>query len=98
LSLQKTKHLLKAGITLVTAVPSVSLYLFGSVLNRFRSKKSIGMLVRSSGEHLHVLKTMAASGKLEASIEEVFPLNQVRQAHTTSESGRVVGKVVMSVD
>jgi NADPH:quinone reductase-like Zn-dependent oxidoreductase len=56
------------------------------------------MLVRSSGEHLHLLKTMAASGKLEASIEEVFPLNQVRQAHTTSESGRVVGKVVMSVD
>lgn len=39
----------------------------------------------------------AEENKLVPTIEKVYPLDQVKEAHKKSESGRVVGKIVMSV-
>lgn len=98
MSFKKTKHLLKENGSFVTAIPGTLLYFFGGMVNRFRSKKSIGMLVRSSSKNLETLKIMAESEKLVPTVEKVYPLDQVQEAHTRSESGRVVGKLVLTVD
>ena len=98
LSFAASKKILKENGTFVTAVPSLSMLLFGGMLNHFRSKKCKGILVKSSRVDLEALRGMAEIGKLVATIETVLPLDQVRQAHTMSESGRVVGKIVMSIE
>ena len=98
LSFSASKSLIKEGGTFVTAIPTIALLMFGDVINNFRSKKCKGILVKSSMVDLKALKAMAEAGALVATVEKVFPLDQVRQAHTVSESGRVVGKVVMSLE
>ncbi len=98
LSFPKTESILKDKGIFVTANPSLPSLILGTVFNNFRSKKSKSVLVKSSKSNLEYLKNMAESGTLETTVEAVYPLSQVREAHTHSASGRVVGKVVMSVD
>ena len=98
LSFSASKCIIKEGGTFVTAIPTVSMLMFGGVLNYFRSKKCKGILVKSSRVDLKALQGMAESEALKATVEKVFPLEQVRQAHIASESGRVVGKVVMTLE
>ncbi|WGK68199.1 NAD(P)-dependent alcohol dehydrogenase [Candidatus Haliotispira prima] len=98
LSFPASKCIIKESGTFVTAIPSIPRIIFGGMLNSFRSKKCKGILVQSSSADLKTLKAMAESEALVATVEKVFPLNQVRQAHIASESGRVVGKIVMSLD
>ena len=43
------------------------------------------------------MRQMAEENKLVPIIEQVFPLDQVQEAHKISETGRVVGKIVLSV-
>lgn len=98
LSLSQTKHKLKSNGAFVTAVPSVPLFMFGRMVNRFRSQKAIGVLVKSSRKNLETLKLMAETEKLVPTIEAVYSLDQVQEAHTKSETGRVVGKLVMTLN
>ena len=37
----------------------------------------------------------AAAGQIEAQIEKIMPLSQVREAHRLVESGEVRGKIVL---
>lgn len=92
-----SKKILKEKGIFITVNPSFSLLIFGGLVNLFRSKKCKGMLVKSSSANLKKLKDMVESGALKATVEKVFPLEQVRQAHTISEAGRVVGKIVLSL-
>ena len=91
------KHILKPTGVFTTADPSVSLFMFGGLLNKFKSQKAEGILINSSRKNLDALKQMAEKNKLVPTIEKVYPLDQVQEAHRKSESGRVVGKVIMSV-
>ena len=93
----ESKKIIKEQGSFITVNPSFPLLIFGGIINCFRSKKCKGMLVKSSSNNLKKLKDMAESEALKATVEMVFPLEKVQQAHTHSESGRVVGKVVMSL-
>ena len=97
LSLATAKHILKSTGVFTTAVPSVSLFMFGGLLNKFKSQKAEGILINSSRKNLDAMRKMAEENKLVPTIEKVYPLDQVQEAHKKSESGRVVGKVIMSV-
>ena len=97
LSLAKTKHILKPQGVFTTVVPSLSLFMFGGLLNKFKSQKAEGILINSSRKNLDAIRQMAEENKLVSTIEKVYQLDQVKEAHKKSESGRVVGKIVMSV-
>ncbi len=53
--------------------------------------------VAPSGTDLAEIATLADAGSLRVSIAEVLPLEQAAKAHELSESGRVQGKLVLTV-
>ena len=97
MTFSESKNILNKKGAFITANPNVPLLVFGGLMNLFRSKKCKGVMVKSSSDNLKKLKDMAESEALRTTVEQIFPLEEVRQAHTLSESGRVVGKVVLSL-
>lgn len=55
------------------------------------------LLVASSGKDMNTLSGMLASGAVKAHVSQTFPFEKLADAHTSVESGRTVGKVVVTV-
>lgn len=60
-------------------------------------KKSKFVLAQPSRRDLDALRDLIEAGKVKSIIDRVYPLSEVIQAHTDSEAGRTVGKIVMTV-
>lgn len=56
------------------------------------------VIVKPKGQDLAVLNQMVETGRLRPLIEEVYPLEQIAEAHRRSETGRVRGKLVIRVE
>jgi len=54
------------------------------------------LFMRPSGEQLSEIATLLDSGKIVPVIDRVFPLAQARDAFAYSESGRAVGKIIIT--
>jgi NADPH:quinone reductase-like Zn-dependent oxidoreductase len=63
---------------------------FVSQLHPFRGAKD-------PGDRLPVMKELIEAGKVTPVIDRTFPLSQVPEAMRYLESGRAVGKVVITV-
>ena len=61
-------------------------------------KRSRLVVVRHKAEDLAFLARLADQGRMRPEIQEVFPLEKIRQAHDLSETGRVRGKLVVRLD
>ena len=66
-------------------------------INLFSAKKVRIIDCKASSKDLAALKDMVENGQLVPLIEKIYPLDQVGAAHTRSESGRVVGKLILKV-
>jgi NADPH:quinone reductase-like Zn-dependent oxidoreductase len=73
--------------TLKTAASS----LFGE------TRRARYVVVRPDGEALDDLSRWVEQGKLRPSIDRVYPLEEIRQAHEAVESGHTRGKVVVRI-
>ena len=62
-----------------------------------QKKRARWITMKPSAEDLAVLARLAGQGRLRPEIQEVFPLEKIRQAHDLSETGRVRGKLVARV-
>ncbi len=93
----QAKMTLKPEGIYVRLLPSFQSMILGPLINMFSAKKVKIMDCKSSTKDLAVLKEMVENGKLVPLIEKVYPLEQVHEAHTRSETGRVVGKLVLKV-
>lgn len=60
-------------------------------------KKAKLILAMSNSQDLAYLKELIEAGQLRPIIERIYPLSELAAAHTHSEQGRVVGKLVISV-
>ncbi|MCK5343446.1 MAG: zinc-binding dehydrogenase, partial [Candidatus Heimdallarchaeota archaeon] len=60
-------------------------------------KKSTFVSVQSSASDLHGLANMMTEGKLIPLIDRTYNLEEIRDAHVYSESGRARGKIVIKV-
>ena len=69
----------------------------GPLLNVFRTIKIRAIDCKASAKDLAILKDVVENGKMVPVIEKVYPLEQVRAAHTRSETGRVAGKLVLKI-
>jgi NADPH2:quinone reductase len=82
----------------------------GQIVSLMRAHKEFGeqaavragvnytfMLVHPSGEQLTEIASLCDSGKLNVTIEAVFPLQDVAQAHKLSASKHVRGKLVLAI-
>ena len=55
------------------------------------------VMVQSSGEDMNTLKGMLEAGTLKPHVSVTFPFEQLQDAHLQIESGRTVGKAVVTV-
>jgi NADPH:quinone reductase-like Zn-dependent oxidoreductase len=62
-----------------------------------QGKRATEMLVSPDQPGLEALAALAEDGQLRVAIEESFPLERTAEAHERLESGRVSGKVVLTV-
>jgi alcohol dehydrogenase len=53
--------------------------------------------MKPSGPDLEFLAQWTEQGKLKPLIDRIYPVEQIRQAHEYSESGRARGKIVIRV-
>ena len=54
------------------------------------------LFMRPNGEQLYEIAALLESGKIVPVIDRVFPLAQARDAFAYSESGRAVGKIIIT--
>lgn len=55
------------------------------------------VLVKSSGADMEVLKDMLEAGELKPRVSEIFSFENMADAHLQIESGRTVGKIVVTL-
>ncbi len=55
------------------------------------------LLVQSNGEDMNTLKNLLESGALKPHVSKTFPFADMAKAHHQLESGRTIGKVVVTV-
>ncbi len=55
-------------------------------------------MVKPSGEDLHVIADMIATGQVKPQIETTFPLKEGQKAHQLLETERTRGKVVLTME
>jgi NADPH:quinone reductase-like Zn-dependent oxidoreductase len=81
---------------LIVAVPSgVSPELLETA--RSRGLRATAFLVEPDGPALTRIAELIDAGTVKVEVEEVFPLEQVAQAHARGEAGRTRGKLVLRV-
>ncbi|MFP4468340.1 MAG: NAD(P)-dependent alcohol dehydrogenase [Bacteroidales bacterium] len=96
-SFKKCRRILRKGGNYVTTVPNHGL-ICSMMCNFLRKKKATYILVKPSGEDLHVIADMIATGQVRPQIEATFPLKEGQQAHRMLETGRVRGKLVLNME
>lgn len=96
-SFSQAKMTLKPAGIYIRTLPSFEAMVLGPLINVVSAKKVKTMDCKASAKDLALLKEMVEDGKLVPLIEKVYPLDQVHTAHRRSETGRVVGKLVLKV-
>ena len=96
-SFSQARRTLKPAGIYVRTLPSFSTMVLSPMLNLFRAQKAKVMDCKASTRDLSILKNMVEKGQLISVIEKTYPLKQVQEAHARSETGRVVGKLVLKV-
>ncbi|MEE8341560.1 MAG: NAD(P)-dependent alcohol dehydrogenase [Candidatus Neomarinimicrobiota bacterium] len=93
---KKIKPLLEKKGRYVTTLPAISV-IFNSITGIFRFKKARIISVKSNPRDLKIITEMIENGKLKPIIDKIYPLEDVREAHRYSETGRVVGKLAIAI-
>jgi NADPH:quinone reductase-like Zn-dependent oxidoreductase len=91
----RSLSVLRPGGLLVTAVLADA----GTDAERARAAgtRFATVQVRPSGDDLEQLNRLVTGGRLRVHLDHVFPLADVAKAHELSESGRVRGKIALTV-
>ena len=92
----KIKPILNRNGRYVTTLPAVGVIL-NSITGLFSSKKASMINVKSNPQDLQLITEMIENGKVKPIIDKIYPLEDVREAHRYSETGRVVGKLALSI-
>jgi NADPH:quinone reductase-like Zn-dependent oxidoreductase len=64
------------------------------------AKRNISLLfilVKSSGSDMQIIADMLENGKLKSHISKTFPLEELQKSHEALETGRTVGKIVVTL-
>ncbi|WP_267406561.1 MULTISPECIES: NADP-dependent oxidoreductase [unclassified Chryseobacterium] len=59
--------------------------------------KGYFILVQSNGEDMKQIASLLESGAVKPHVSKIFPFEQMREAHLEQETGRTVGKIVVTL-
>lgn len=90
-------HLIGKYGLLPGALASGALYGFAKSRECLHGRRYYWALFRPNGAVLDTIATLVDSGQLKPRVEQVFPLEQLADAHRLVETGRVRGKVVVCI-
>ncbi|MDN5215416.1 NAD(P)-dependent alcohol dehydrogenase [Fulvivirgaceae bacterium BMA12] len=96
-SYANAKKLLKPQGTYISTLPGLQSVLLWPLLNMLSSKKAKAILLKKQQDDWQVLNEMIDRGGLKVIVDKIFPIDQIEAAHEYAESGRVRGKVAISV-
>lgn len=95
-SYSKVKPILNKNGKYISTLPSIGVIL-NSITGLFSSKKAKMINAKSNPKDLQIITEMVENGKVKPIIDKIFLLKDIREAHRYSETGRVVGKLVISI-
>ncbi len=93
----RIRPLLSVSGVYVSTLPSAAVLWRQLAGNLFFRQKAHLIWVKPLGRDLDVLTELAEEGRLRTSIDSEFGLDQIRDAHRRSETGRVRGKISIRV-
>lgn len=96
-SFSRCKSALKGQGVYIATLPAPERLVQGLLTAVIPGKKAKLILTRASSRDLTTLKDWIEAGKVRAVIDRTYPLSEVAAAHAYSETGHVVGKIVMTV-
>lgn len=96
-SFDECRDILTEEGTYVTTVPSPKQVL-EEVVSVFERQKSESIIFSFTKEDMNWLLKQVTEGKLVSVIDRTYPIEAVAQAHEYSETGRVKGKLVLTVE
>lgn len=94
--LLKSVQVLKEGGTIISLLAN---QISEEVLEQAEKRKITvsPLLVQSNGHDMNTLKELLENGSLKPHVSETFDFNDMAKAHLQLESGRTVGKVVVTL-
>ena len=72
-------------------------YVKARLLAPFKGRRVHMVAVKPKGEQLERIGALLAAGKVEAVIEETYPITEIAAAHAKSATGRVCGKIAIDL-
>ncbi|MGD1318512.1 NADP-dependent oxidoreductase [Chryseobacterium sp. 2R14A] len=81
------------------SIISISTGLNEQVTSKAESKgvKGYFILVQSNGEDMKQIAQLLETGAIKPHVSKIFPFEQMREAHLEQETGRTVGKIVVTL-
>jgi NADPH:quinone reductase-like Zn-dependent oxidoreductase len=95
-SFGEVRSILRPGGAYITLLPSLGL-LAGMLRGFFSGRRCGFVMVKSRATDLNRLASWLAEGKLVASVDATFPLDEVPAALAAQQAGKVQGKVAVTV-
>jgi 2-desacetyl-2-hydroxyethyl bacteriochlorophyllide A dehydrogenase len=94
-SLSACKNILQPNGIYITTQPYPGNFLQSFLTRLLPGQKYKVVLLQSKGSDLAYLKQQIEAGKIRAIVDRTYPLSEIASAHTYSEAGHAVGKIVI---
>ena len=91
-----SKQMLKRGGVWV-CTRFTGAYIVARLLAPIRGRKVRLVTVKAKGQQLEQIGSLMSKGKVEVVAERTFPITEMAAAHAESATGRVRGKIAISV-
>lgn len=85
----------KPGGTIISIPTGLNEHVTGKA--KERGINGYFMLVKSDGEDMTQIASLLEKGVIKPHIYETYPFSQMAEAHTQQETGRTVGKIIITV-
>jgi len=95
-SLRECKNIMSPTGIYITTLPTSKMA--GDLLTSAFSARNYQIIdMKARGEDLDFLRGFIEQGRIKPQIEKIYALEDIREAHRTSEKGRVRGKLVIKI-
>lgn len=91
------KSLTKNGKMLLASA-GLGFMIRGAFTSMLGSKKVFSGVIKETAEDMQFFKKLMEENKLKAVVDEVYPLAQIREAHTHVDGGHKKGNVIVSMN